>query len=142
MVYKGIVCKEAEDSFYLIIIDEFAYRFVPIHDHKGNYSTLSYSEGVYCAAKFFDGTEMVSFDYALESFFNDIFIGIEDFGAIESPNENLFEMLKNDYDGAGALWEVLEKIFQEEEIKSKYEEFLKMDFYGRPSIEDSKNTEV
>lgn len=139
IAYKGIVCKSPEDENYLVIIDDFGYKFIPITDGIGNYSHLAYNQGTCCAVKFFDGTELVDYEFAIANSFQDIFLAIEDFGDITSPHENLYEMIRNDYDELLGLWEIIDEVFCEDEVQKRYVEFLDKDFYGRSSTQNSEN---
>lgn len=139
IAYKGIVCRSPENINYLVIVDEFGYKFIPITDEMGNYSHLDYHQGTCCAVKFYDGTELVDYDFAISNSFQDIFMAIEDFGDIASPHENLYEMIRNDYDEIIGLWEVMDEVFEEEHVHKKYVEFLDKDFYGRTSTKSSEN---
>lgn len=97
----------------------------------------AYKNG-YCV-KFFDGTELVDYEFAIANSFQDIFLAIEDFGDIASPHENLYEMIRNDYDELLGLWEVIDEVFCEDEVQKRYVEFLDKDFYGRSSTQNSEN---
>src|SRR5690349_18009817 len=111
MTYKGVICRSIDEKVRLVILDELGYRFIPITDDKNTYGELSPSMGSVCAIKFYDGTELVTYEFAIDKYMVDIFIVIEDLTVVSSPHESLYDAVKDDYEEALGLWEVMDELF-------------------------------
>jgi hypothetical protein len=134
LTYKGFVCTSG--SIYRLIvkdsIDDRWFRTLPVNGRDEDFEDLNdFTASIVCV-KFFDGTEQISMQDAVENNFDDIFMSITRNALIKVIAEkSIFDIISLDYKDMSKMWEFVDEYYNTDEGKKRFEEYVKKDVWNK-----------
>ena len=81
--------------------------------------------------KFYDGTEQVSIEYAIDNKFEDIVLSVHTNGTIQiESTESIFHIIM-DYDDMKKMWELVEEYYESEEGEEIFNKFAEKNVWEK-----------